>query len=719
MSATLQHPAASEAESSAAIHAPTAAPSTREWLALGAILLVSALLAFVRLDIQGMGNPYYAATVRSMLEGPRNLFFAAYDPAGWVSVDKPPVGFWAQSLSASLLGYRGFALLLPQALATVGAVALAWVIARRAFGPAAAALSALALALTPISVATGRTNTIDPLLVVVLLGAAWALLAAIERGSTGWLIGSAALIGLGFNIKMLQAWLILPAWGLAWLLATRQPWRQRIGALAAASVVLVIVSFAWMTVVELTPSDERPFVGSSSANSSFDLAFGYNGLQRLLPPGWTGAEAPANGSAQPPSPGVILATFGAIETGERSPLRLFNRYLAAQIAWLLPLAAIGGLAAWTRVPGWRDLHSRRCAALLFFGGWLATAIAFFSVANQFHRYYLVMLAPPIAVLAGAGAAAMWSDWRESGRRGWLLPLAIAGTGVLAAMIARPYPAPWQQAGVAAAALAIVAAGLLVALRSRSAPGGREAGALVAAAAALVALLLGPAIWSASTMTAPISNTLPAAGPGGNLLAGFAPQPGAASDAPAPPGFDAYQPPDPALVAFLERNNGGERFMLATGSAMTASPLIVERAMPVAALGGFIGQDPIVDPRGLQAMIGRGEVRYVLVPDPRRVNLLKNMAGLWGSLQGGDGSSLPGLPALPARPGDKEQDAQQNSGALAPDASRFLQLFLTPNVRWVAGNCTPVPPREWQSPGRVQGNPLAGLDALYDCRAAGG
>lgn len=708
-------------------HAPPAPgrPSRSEGLALAAILLLSALLQLVNLGQQGMGNPYYAATVRSMLVNPRNFFFASFDPGGWVSVDKPPLGFWVQSLFAAVLGYRGFALLLPQALATVAACAMAWLIARRAFGPPAGLIAALVLALTPISVAAGRTNTIDPLLVLTLLVAAWALLRAIERGSFGWLIASAALIGLGFNIKMLQAWLILPAWGIAWLVGSGWRVDRRIGAIAAAGAVVILVSFSWMVAVEDVPADQRPYIGSSSTNSAFDLAFGYNGLQRLLPPSLTGIDDPGAGSMRPPSPGTILSTFGAIETGPRGPFRLFNHYLAAQIAWLLPMAAFGAIVAWTREgPAFAWPLSRSRAALLFFGGWLVTGYAFFSVANQFHRYYLIMLATPIAVLTGAGLVAMGHDWRAGGRRGWLLPGAIVGTGFLALAIAAPFEGLARSFGVAAGIVAAAAGILLGMFRHRlartglqAAPDGGESPAtprpsgvsLAAAALAFIAMLAGPAFWSAWSVAFPVSNALPAAGPNGDLLASFAaplPQARSAGEQ-APPakgrpsGIDSYQPPDPALVAFLERNHAGERFMLATASAMSASPLIIDRAMPVAALGGFVGQDPIVTPRGLAAMIGRGELRYVLAPDPRKVNLLSGMAGIWGALKGTD-----------SRPSGQEE--QSPDGALAPDPTMFLQMFMTPNVRWVAENCRPVPPVEWQTPGRPAGNPLAGLEALYDC-----
>lgn len=95
---------------------------------LGAILLISGFLNFWNLWNTGFSNTYYAAAVRSMLENPGMAFFNSFDAAGFVTIDKPPVGLWVQSLSAALLGFSGWTLELPQALAGVGSVALVYAI---------------------------------------------------------------------------------------------------------------------------------------------------------------------------------------------------------------------------------------------------------------------------------------------------------------------------------------------------------------------------------------------------------------------------------------------------------------------------------------------------------------------------------------------------------------------------------------------------------------
>src|SRR3954467_11791982 len=146
-------------------------------LALAAVLLLSAFLNLFRLTSAGYGNAYYAAAVKNMLVSWRNFFFVSFD-AGFVSVDKPPLGLWIQAASAKLFGFNGLSLLLPQALAGVLSVALLYYLVRRAFGPVAGLVAALVLAVTPVAVGVERTNNADGLLVLTVLVAAWAVIRA-------------------------------------------------------------------------------------------------------------------------------------------------------------------------------------------------------------------------------------------------------------------------------------------------------------------------------------------------------------------------------------------------------------------------------------------------------------------------------------------------------------------------------------------------------------
>src|SRR5579863_8823597 len=250
-------------------------------LALGGIALISIFMNFYQLGANGFGT-YYPPAVRSMMDNWHNFFFASYDPGGFVTVDKPPVGFWFQVLSAKIFGFNAVSILLPQALAGVLSVLLLYYLVRRHFGVVAGLLAALALAITPISVVTNRDVTIDSTLALFLLTGAWAVIRAAETGKLRWLLLSAVLVGIGFNIKMLEAYLVVPAYGLLYLLAAPTSIRRRIGHLALAGLVLLVVSFSWIAAVDLTPASQRPYVDSTQDNSELSLALGYNGIERLI-----------------------------------------------------------------------------------------------------------------------------------------------------------------------------------------------------------------------------------------------------------------------------------------------------------------------------------------------------------------------------------------------------------------------------------------------------
>ncbi len=254
---------------------------TLEKLWLSLILLLSAVLNFTNLNIEGYANSYYAAGVKSMTMSWKNFFFVAFDPAGFVTIDKPPLGFWIQAISARIFGFSGWSILLPQALAGVISVALIYVIVKRCFGGAAGLMSALCLAITPVFVAVSRNNTVDNLLVMVLLFACWAVSIAAEKGKPGYLLLSLALVGIGFNIKMLQAYMIVPAIYITYLLSTSVSLKKRFMHLAAGTLVLLIISFSWAVIVDSVPASDRPYVGSSTNNSEMELIVGWNGLSRL------------------------------------------------------------------------------------------------------------------------------------------------------------------------------------------------------------------------------------------------------------------------------------------------------------------------------------------------------------------------------------------------------------------------------------------------------
>ena len=272
---------------------------------LAAILLLSGFLNIWNIWGQGFSNTYYAAAVKSMLENPGLLFFNSFDPAGFITVDKPPVGLWVQVASAALFGYSGWSLVLPQALAGVGSVGLIYLIVSRPFGKATGLVSAFALATTPIFAAVSRNETPDGLLIFVLLLAVWVALKAARERSLPCLLLSVVLVGVGFNIKMIQAFIVVPAILAIYLLGTQEiPLKKRTVHLALAIMVLIAVSLSWAVAVDMVPKDQRPYIGGSGDNTVLGLIVNYNGMHRLAD-GMTGGPGSGPGGVMPDQAGTF------------------------------------------------------------------------------------------------------------------------------------------------------------------------------------------------------------------------------------------------------------------------------------------------------------------------------------------------------------------------------------------------------------------------------
>ncbi|MDP2949492.1 MAG: glycosyltransferase family 39 protein, partial [Chloroflexota bacterium] len=600
--------------------------------ALALIVLLGAFLRFYELGAHSVGNTYYAATVQSMLTSWHNFFFASFEPGGSVSVDKPPLGFWVQAASAYVFGVNGFALALPQALAGVLSIPLLYALVKRQFGVWAGLIAALVLAIMPVTVATERNNTIDGLLVFVLLLATWAFLRAVSSGRLRDLLLGVLLIGLGFNIKMLQAFMALPALYALYLLGAPHSWRKRIVSLAGATVVLLAVSLSWALAVDLTPAESRPYVGSSTNNTVMELITGHNGLRRV-----TGAGGPApsgggapfanDGPAGDGSPGgqfPMGADLGgglrnafAFEVGEPGALRLFTEPLVTQASWLLPLALLG-IPLIMVLLGWRWPLGDKHLALVLWVGWLLPEIVFFSFTSGiFHSFYVIMLGPPLAALVGATAWALGSLFQRQRRLGWLLLGLLTGITVAFQIVTlQNYPehAPWITAIAAVAWL--VGVGLLA---WRSKPWlGKVALALVCAS-----LAVAPLTWSALTTLDSNPNVLNAALPRAGPSTSQEQPPGFPAtmggvDMPLPPVGGTSQKQLPGyfatlsaaqeeLLDYLLANTDPDSYLIATPSAMDAAPLILATKRPVLTFGGFTGLDNVVDVERLAKMTADGEL----------------------------------------------------------------------------------------------------------------
>lgn len=521
----------------------------REHLALGAILLLAAFLGLWNLSINGYSNEYYAAAVKSMLQSWHNFFYVSFDPGGFVTVDKPPVAFWIQAAFAKVFGFSGVSVLLPEALAGVGGVFLLYHLVKRAFGTGAGLVSALILALTPIWVVMNRDNNPDSILVFTLILAAWAMLRGAEKGRLRWLLLAGALVGIAFNVKMLEAYVVLPAFYLMYFLMARTSWPKRILHLALMSVVIVVISFSWAVAVDLTPASERPYVDSSAANSELDLILNYNGLNRVQgneigaisgttptnPTGGSGSQATStNGTTTsttdssnsfgPPQAGSSADAPGGGPTGgggfggEPGITRLLTPQNAGEFNWFMPLALLGltylGFQTRFGLPK-GEVRSRRLQALLLWGGWFMIYGIVFSLSKgTFHSYYLTIMAPAEAALAGSVLVVLWQRYRQGGWQAWLLPVGLAATAFYQAYLLTGYTSWNQWAGPVLIVVGICAAlGLVAGYFFRAQHSGRflTRGVVWVTMAALLAT---PAAWSIRAVFTTISGSIVSGTPTG-------------------------------------------------------------------------------------------------------------------------------------------------------------------------------------------------------------
>jgi 4-amino-4-deoxy-L-arabinose transferase-like glycosyltransferase len=475
------------------------------WLrpALIALLAFTALAYLWDLSASGYANSFYAAAVQAGTKSWKAFFFGSLDSSNFITVDKPPASLWVMELSGRIFGFSSVSMLVPQALEGVAAVGLLYAAVKRWFGPAAGLLAGAVFALTPVAALMFRFNNPDALLVLMLVAGAYCLVRAIERAGTRWILAAGAMIGVAFLAKMMQAFLVLPAFALVYVLAAPTTLRRRLGQLLAGAGAMLISAGWWVAIVALWPAGSRPFIDGSSDNSILNLIVGYNGLGRIFAGGGGG---PGGGA-----PGGGGGGGGANFSGATGPLRLFNELMGAQASWLLPaalLALAGGL--WARRHAPRTDRVR--AALLLWGGWLlVTAIVFSFGQGVIHTYYTVALASAIGALVAIGAAMGWTR-RESLAARLTAALAIgASAGWAYALLERtPSWEPWLRPSILVAG-ALAMSGLLLA------PTVGRAGRRVTVAAAMlgvVAAMAGPVAYAADTITTPHTGSIPSAGPAG-------------------------------------------------------------------------------------------------------------------------------------------------------------------------------------------------------------
>ncbi len=336
---------------------------------------------------------------------------------------------------------------------------------------------------------------------LLLVGAAYATLRAVEAGRTRWLLLAAALVGFGFLTKMLQAFLVLPAFAAVWLIAApvgigrRHP-RPRARRARAAG--------------------QRGLVGARGRA----VARGRAPVHRRLADAtacwsWCSATTASAGSPATRSAASAAARAGAGRLGPdradaavRRPARRAGVLAAARRRSCCSSRCCGGRGA-PRAP--THCAPPRCSGA---AGCSSPAVTFSLMAGIFHGYYLVALAPAIAALVAIGAALLWRRPRRArpaaGARG--RARADGGVGVRAA-------APDPRRGSRGSPGRCSAAGSSPRSACSWPTACRACWLRARRALAIVMSLAGPAGYAVATAATPHTGAIPSAGPAGAGMGG--------------------------------------------------------------------------------------------------------------------------------------------------------------------------------------------------------
>ncbi|WP_405069764.1 glycosyltransferase family 39 protein [Kribbella sp. NBC_01510] len=622
----------------------------RDKVLYGGLLALTAIAYLWGLSKNGYANEYYAAAVQAGSTSWKAWFFGSFDASSFITVDKTPAALWVMGLSGRIFGFNIWSMLVPEALMGVASVGFVYVSVRRWFSANAGLLAGAILALTPVAVLMFRFNNPDALLILLLCAGAWAVTRAIDssRHAARWMMLAGALVGFGFLTKMLQAFLILPAFGLAYLIAGKPALGKRIVHSVLALVSLIVSAGWWVAIVELLPASARPYIGGSSTNSILELTLGYNGLGRL-----SGNETGSVGGGQG-NPG-----WG----GAAGVQRLFGGEFGSQIAWLLPAALLATIVL-VVAAGKAPRTDRTRAFAVLWGGWLVgTGLVFSYMQGIIHSYYMIALAPAIGALIGAAMSVLWR------RRDQWLPRATLAGGILltagwsfALLNQTPTWQPWLRWVVLLTG--VMAAGALVLLpelklhRTAARRAGLFAGALLT-----VSALAGPTAYSLSTISTAHTGALPSAGPAGaggmrggpgggfggrmgtppgqtgngttgNGTAGGPATgngatgngttgvPGTTGDGTTGPGArgggvggflggGGISGVSTDLVTLLQQGAKGYTWAAAAVTANGAAPLQIASGEPIMAIGGFNGTDPAPSLTEFKQLVAQGKIHYFI------------------------------------------------------------------------------------------------------------
>ena len=470
---------------------------------------------------------------------------------------------------------------------------------KRQFGFASAMISAVTLMLTPVAALMFGFNNPDAILTFMLTASGYAFLRSLEgRRPLLWLGLAGLFTGLAFNTKMLQGLMVLPAMVIVYLAFAKPPIVTRFLHLMFAGVITTVSTLWWSVLVWLTPSGNRPWVGSTNDNSIWSLIFGYNGFGRLL------GNRGGGGGGTPPSGGMAIASPGGMGGGapggghgpgstgfggQTGIFRIFNNDFGPNIAWLLILAlASGGLLLWILRKTPRTNRGR--AAVIFWMLWLIIHIVIFSMTSGvIHPYYVVVMAPAVAALVGIGVPFLWGAYVRRKSYAWILPMLVGVTAVIAIIIlSYAGTMTWLMWTVGILG-AIGMIGLLVNLYTP-----KRWLQNLAIITSVAACMIAPVVYTLSTINVTHTGSIPTAGPNSTAMQGS---------------NNEKSQADSALVQYLLQNQNGATWLVAVDSANESAAIQLTSGQPVMAIGGFNGSDTPLTLEQFKQLVADGKLKY--------------------------------------------------------------------------------------------------------------
>jgi 4-amino-4-deoxy-L-arabinose transferase-like glycosyltransferase len=523
------------------------------------VTVIAAVLRFAQLDGVS-GNQFYDAAVRSMSGSVHNFFFGAFDPAAILSIDKPPLDLWLQVISVKLFGWSGFALKLPEALGGTLAVPLLYDAVRRAVGRPAAIGAAVALAVLPESVLTSRSDTMDSVMMLLVIAALWLVVRGSQTGERRTIVLAGVALGLAFNVKLLEALIAAPALAILYLLAGPGSPARKLRDLGLGAAALVGVGLAWAIPASLLPG-RHPWPVGSTDGSVWNAMFVFNGFGKVS----------SVASTKPGGPGPFRLI---VSTGWHYDI-LFGCVLVAAV--VIGLAAALTAVTRRRAAGPGAPRDLAWAFSVATAAWIVFAVLVFDVMQTVHARYLEALAPALAIAIGYGAVVLAGLGTK--RR----PSILATFAALLLICAYTFHFTPPALGWSIGSLMIAVAGSILITRS---------GAVIA----------GPARWLlagliiAAGLVFPVHETLLLVRTNANDSLGLAAVPAASAT---------------ALSNYLAPRTAGLRYEVAVDEPLSLAPLVIRDRRPILPLTSF-GGIPLTSRSSLLAAVRAGQVRYGLV-----------------------------------------------------------------------------------------------------------